>query len=341
MNADLAKTLGLIFLYVSHSTLLASQPHLNHLLQLYLDCTFMFLAGYFCHRSLEKRGFSIRRFWRDKLATFLVPFWILVAVWALANRVPGRPPAMWAAYATGLRFLELPPSWDGFSLWFASSLVGFFILFSLIGKHRKTLAAAVSLAVVAAWVHFSTVPPDGRTLYWNFYFYIIPFAVGYLWTLGLSDRRVLAASPALCLIGLPAVTVPIAGPLGTFTWIACTVASSLALGLTLTLISLYGFSKLRPGRLTRLARWVGSGALVAYLAEPVLGMWTSMLLFPQYVGGVLENASLQFTLSPAESALRLLVAVPLALLASPLAYRGIVWAATHIHMGVTACRKRF
>jgi fucose 4-O-acetylase-like acetyltransferase len=113
-NIDAVKVTGLIALYIGHSTLLTAYPQINGLLDLYLDTAFMFLAGYFCMKSLETREYKFTSFWKNKVKTFLIPFWIIIALWYFAQRMPLRPATFFVAYGLGLRALALPPEWDLF-----------------------------------------------------------------------------------------------------------------------------------------------------------------------------------------------------------------------------------
>jgi peptidoglycan/LPS O-acetylase OafA/YrhL len=276
----------------------------------------MFLAGYYCKKSLEHRDYKATDFWKNKLITFLVPFWMMVALWFVSAR-SGAPTAAFVSYASGLRFLSFPPEWDLFSLWFASALIGFYLIFSLVGRHKKVTVATIFTITVGSMIYFSFVGPDNRLIFWNFFYYLLPFTVGFFWKFGFTNRKVLLLAPALLLAPIVYVAVPVGGNLGTFLWIGVNWGKGLLLGLAMTMISLYLFSKVTSVKFSKVVVWVSAGSLIVYLMEPVWSMWTGWLLFPQYIG----DSSVQFVLTPEQSALRLLVAIPLAFLVSPAIYR--------------------
>ena len=303
-NIDAVKITGLIALYVGHSTLLTAYPQINGLLQLYLDTAFMFLAGFFCMKSLENREYKFSSFWKNKTKTFLVPFWIIIILWIFTQRMPLRPATAYIAYGLGLRAFALPSELDLFSLWFASCLLGYFLIFSLLGKHKKITLLTTIIIIVCGYTILKPL------MYWNWTFYLMPFAVGFFWKLKFNDKKALLLVPLMLLVFLP----------NTFT----SDLSSLLIGLGLAVTSLFLFSKLKLGvKTNKIVTYVSSGTLITYLMEPIWGMWTGLLLFPQYSGGILENASVQFAMTPLQSATRLMFAIPLAFIVCPLIYKAI------------------
>lgn len=324
VNMDIAKVVSLVFLYISHSTLLQAYPEVNGLLQLYLDCTFMFIAGYFCHKSLANRGFSLRRFWHDKFLKFIVPFWIIIAVWVLANRVPLRPLNMWVAYGAGLRFLTFPVEWDGFSLWFASSLIGFYLLASIFRTHRTTFTVTVVSIVSMASIHIATNTNGSPILYWNFFFYLIPFLIGYRWTRPFTVTYGIIALLVTPLLLVFDLNLAILGVINPVVWMVADTVWLLTVGLALTLGSLWLFQHCTHVPHVTVFSWVAQGSLIAYLLEPILGKYSSILLFPHLVGDALTNASLQFEITPTASLLRLVLVVPIALMVSSPIYTKLI-----------------
>jgi hypothetical protein len=142
----------------------------------------------------------------------------------------------------------------------------------------------------------------------------MPFTIGYFWKLKFNGKKTLMFMPLVLLVFLPSITFNA----------AFNNLLSLLTGLGFTVTSLFLFSKLNFGdKTSKIVTYVSSGALIIYLMEPVWGMWTGLLLFPQYSGGILTNASVQFAITPLQSATRLTLAIPLAFIVCPLIYKGI------------------
>lgn len=317
VNVDIVKVISLVLVFITHSTFLETYPQVINLLQEYVLTSFMFLAGYMCQRSLVKREYKVAEFWKNKLKVFLVPFWLMVALWFVTKRQPFPPIPAYLAYAIGLNFLSFPPEWGLFSLWFASVLLVYYLIFSLMGKHKKLTATTVFLLVIGAITYFSSVSVSDWMLFTNFFFYIMPFAVGFFWSLDFSNRKMLLFTPALLLITIGLIEVPVSGNVGTFLWQSVNWLAQLVRSLAMVVVSLYMLSKVNNAKLSRFVTWVASGSLIIYLMEPIWSMWIGWLLFPQYIG----NPGVQFLITPEQSVIRVLFTIPIAFLASPAIYR--------------------
>jgi hypothetical protein len=315
-NIDIIKIMSLVFLYIAHSTATAFDQGLNLVLMYFVDYSFMFLSGYLCKKSLESRNYKFGAFWKSKFENFVVPFWLMLVVWFLAQRMVGAPPAAYLAYGLGLKFFALPQSWDLFSLWFASSLFAYYLLFSFIGKHRKLTVFTVLSITIGIMVYFSTVNQTDWIFFWNFFVFLLPFAIGFLWKLDFQNKKVLVLLPALLLLPYSTLSVQLPGSFGTFVGIGVNWLKNLITIIAPTALLLYVFSKIKWGKIGKAATWVSTGALFVYCMEPIWGMWIIWLIYPQYAG----NASVQFGITPEQSLLRLLLTIPIAFIVSPLLY---------------------
>jgi hypothetical protein len=315
-NIDCVKVVSLVFLFICHSTLTTAYPTVNYMLQVYLDSAFMFLSGYMLKRSLEKRAYNFLGFWKSKLTSFVIPFWVIALILCFLQREPNVPPTAVLVYATGLSFIKFSNTWGASILWFASCLLSFFLLFSLIGKYKKTTAVLVVFLTLTALVHFSTVNYSDRLLSWPFFTYILPFTIGFFWKIDWVNRKILITSPLVVLAGIGTVSFAITGAIGSFLSLAASLVICLAGGISMTLLLLYLFGKAQLGKLTSVITLISSGSLIIYLTEPLWGTLTGWLLYPQYMG----NYNVQWLLTPQQSILRLLVVIPISFIVSSLLY---------------------
>lgn len=288
---DVLRVISLVFIYVVHSTLM---PSVGYPLALFADVFCMFISGYLAHQSMKDR--SLLGFWRRKASSFLLPFWGIILVWWLTQRETYVPNITYVEYALGLRVLVLPANHDLFSLWFASCLIGYFALWSILARFKNRYVEALGAGVMVLLGIF-----DKGIIWWIWAYYLIPFSLGYLFH-GRSLR-------------LPTWTLPLlAVPL-----LLITTAQNFPLGNLLNLAAVLPLILLCLNLLMRIKvpfaeAWtcLASGSLSVYGLEPVYAMWVGWLFWPSYWG----NTSVQFLILPGQSLLSLVVSLSLSFAAS-------------------------
>jgi hypothetical protein len=310
---DFTKVVGLICLFIIHSTLLNSDfPELRAILFGFVDASFMFMAGYLYKRSVAKPNYTLNHFWQGKLRTLIFPTILIIILLYLISGVPLSLDfaKSVAVYSLGLRFF-MPPLIYGLDFWFISVLITYFVIFSLLGNKRVIPVIVTFAIVLVGFFYMINTPQDNFLLLPAFFLYIIAFITGYSWTMKFNDHRVLLIIPVILpfIFNVTAINLNLWGSVFMLT----EQLKLLVIGIGLTLLCLYIFSYLKKPILVKAVAYVGTYSLAVYLLEPLISWVSLWIIFP------LQFGSLDvYTLSAMDSAKRLPLSIVLGFVLCPL-----------------------
>ena len=316
------KITALVLLIFVHSDLLFAYPAIMQPVEWFLLSVFFFVGGYLAYSSFQKRGRSLKQFFKSKILTLYVPFVAAVVFYLFLDTLMGAPtePLAFVSQVSMMNvFAHLNSLYNWGTLWFIPFLLLFMAITCALERYvqstkKQIFAISVLLLGTALlWAFNTPLRLDGLfnqyLLVFVFGFYISKF---HLYEKLMNYKTALVALPIVAFFALD-----FSGVFNYTTPINALVAHiyfntrSIALTMSLVLLALMALRRVKiPAN--GFAKQIADHSAFIYLSEPFISFVILTYVFGQ--GESFFASGPLFYLYQATRILVLLVVMPLGFL---------------------------
>ena len=288
---DWLKMLALLLLIFVHSDLYFVFPEIILPLKWFMVSSFFFVSGYLAVNSFQKRGVSIRIFFKTKILLLYIPFLAASLLYFVIKTIVGMVPVDFLELLSNITLLNIFDivnsiyNW-GF-LWFIPYLLVFMLIFCFLEKYVRNVKTQVLLvlvlwfATIFAWVYNASMKPGQL-----FSQYFLIFMIG-VWLSKLRIyEKVLNFKTAVVTVPLLVLFAVDFSSFFTFNTATETLKAliysngrSMILSLSAILLVLLFLRKMRLPR-NPFVELIATTSIFIYLLDPLFGF-----LFSHYVFG--------------------------------------------------------
>jgi len=315
---SILKIIAIVLLIFVHSDLVVTYPKVMYPIQWFLLSVFFFIGGYLAYASFQKRGKSLRYFFKNKAITLYIPFVVAVVFYLTVEVAMGvkLSPMQVISQVSMLNIFAAINSANNWgTLWFIPFLLLFMLITCILEKYVKStkkqlLAISILLAVTTLlWLYENPLMLDSL-----FSQYLLVFVFGfYVSKFQLYDKLL---NRKMALIAIPIVSffaVDFSGLFNYNTLLDALQAQlyfntrSIMLTLGLVLLALMVLRKIKTP-VSGLAKQIADHSILIYLYEPFISFILLTYAFGQ--GESLLTSGIMFYLYQATRIGILLVAIP-------------------------------
>lgn len=157
---------------------------------------FLFLSGYGLAISSAKKDLSVWQFYLRRLSKIVVPIWLSLAIFALADKFFLHINYGWVTLVEN--FLGFFPTNDIYRdinspMWFITLLLFFYLIFPLIFSKKRPMSSALIIFLIALIVTRFTLPVGAGVFgFYKLHLAAFPLGVAFFGLLGREDALRLA-----------------------------------------------------------------------------------------------------------------------------------------------------
>ena len=320
---SILKITALVLLVFVHSDLLFAYPAVMQPVEWFLLSVFFFVGGYLAFSSFQKRGKSLKQFFKSKVLTLYVPFVAAVVFYLFLDTAMGaqtEPMALVSQVSMMNVFAHLNSLYNWGTLWFIPFLLLFMVITCALERYIQStkkqilVIAALLLGTALLWAFNTPLRLDGLfnqyLLVFMFGFYISKFR---LYEKLMTYKTALAAIPIVAFFALDFSGIfNYNTPLNAFSAHIYFNARSIALTMSLVLLTLMALRKVKIP-VNGFAKQIADHSAFIYLSEPFISFVILTYVFGQ--GESFFASGPLFYLYQATRIIVLLVVMPFALLA--------------------------
>ncbi len=315
---SILKVVALVLLIFVHSDLIVAYPKVMYPLQWFLLSVFFFIGGYLAYASFQKRGKSLKHFFKNKALTLYVPFVVAVLFYlgievALGVKLTLMQVVSQLSMLNIFATINSVNNWG--TLWFIPFLLLFMTITCLLEKYVKStkkqlLAISALLACTTAlWLYETPLMLDSL-----FSQYLLVFVFGfYISKFKLYEKLMTRKMAVIAFLFVAFFIVDFSGFFNYSTVLNALQAQlyfntrSIMLTLGLVLLALMFLRKIKMP-VNGLAKQIADHSILIYLYEPFVSFLLLTYGFGQ--GEALFASGIMFYLYQASRIAILLVAIP-------------------------------